>query len=315
MKKNRFSIIIPVYNCEKYISQSLESALSQKYSNYEIIVINDGSTDGTGKIITDMAKKERKITVLNTGNLGTSGARNLGMRKASGDYVIFLDADDFIDSNVIEIINANLKNDEMIVYGYKKEFMNRTCISMDYDRVIQKDNIEKEILLNNKIGGFICNKVFSMRIIRQYKLSFDEKIHYAEDLDFILKYVKYISTIRYLKISPYHYRMRKNSASSSKTNKKILTILDIYERLIAKYGGHKAISESLKYDFLVNYEKYKHIPEAKRYKDKVSNYRKEINHISSLSLPRYIKYNFIYRNRRIYKIMERLKNIKEMRYE
>ena len=115
----RFSIIVPVYNVEKYIEECLNSILKQNYKNYEVIVINDGSLDKSGEICENFSKKNFNFKVIHVKNGGLSSARNIGIKKALGEYILFLDGDDFIAKNCLEDIDNLIKknNSTDIVFG------------------------------------------------------------------------------------------------------------------------------------------------------------------------------------------------------
>lgn len=131
MEKIKFSIIVPVYNTEQYLERCFNSILNQTYKNYEVIVVNDGSNDESLKII----KKYKEFICINQKNQGLSMARNNGIKKASGDYLIFLDSDDYINTSLLEILSKNIKGEDVIryqlatfdnnnneIYYYEKDF-------------------------------------------------------------------------------------------------------------------------------------------------------------------------------------------------
>lgn len=107
----KYSIIVPAYNVEKYIEKCLESIFKSTYSNYEVIIINDGSTDNTKKIISQYVEKYKNIIYIEQENKGLSEARNEGVKRATGDYILFIDSDDYIDNNLLEVINSNITED------------------------------------------------------------------------------------------------------------------------------------------------------------------------------------------------------------
>lgn len=118
----KFSIIIPVYNVEKYISKCLESVLSQSYENYEVILVNDGSTDGSYEIIEQYEKRDDRISCHSKENGGLSDARNYGLQFVTGDYILFLDSDDYWESGLLEQINTSLEDGQadMLRFSFQK---------------------------------------------------------------------------------------------------------------------------------------------------------------------------------------------------
>ncbi len=114
------SVIIPVYNVEQYLCECIDSVLSQTYSDYEIILVNDGSTDSSGIICDNYARANNSIRVIHKNNGGLSEARNYGVATAVGDFVLFLDSDDRITANALEILNDKIANCDLVIFGYKK---------------------------------------------------------------------------------------------------------------------------------------------------------------------------------------------------
>lgn len=118
----KISIIIPCYNVEQYISQCLESILSQSYPHLEIICINDGSADGTLQLLQKYSKQDSRVILITQSNQGISGARNTGLAKASGELVMFVDGDDWLDINAISMLLGGYKDEDIVVFSYTREF-------------------------------------------------------------------------------------------------------------------------------------------------------------------------------------------------
>lgn len=114
----RISVIVPVYNAEKYLTQCVESILRQDFTDFELLLINDGSKDKSGLICDEYAQKDQRVKVFHKENSGVSSTRNLGIDKAQGEYIAFIDSDDYVDSNYLSIL-TNVTAD-LIVTGYKK---------------------------------------------------------------------------------------------------------------------------------------------------------------------------------------------------
>ena len=130
-----FSIIVPIYNVEKYLARCIDSILDQDYANYEIILVNDGSTDNSLLIAEKYSKKYSNIILINKENGGLSDARNVGLDTAKGQYVIFLDSDDAIDKNALKTINCALENQEdidVLAGEYKEIFSDKVVIQSRY---------------------------------------------------------------------------------------------------------------------------------------------------------------------------------------
>lgn len=214
MKK--VSIIIPVFNGKKYIARSVESALSQTYKNIEVIVVDDGSTDKTLEICKKIQNNDPRLVIVKKKNGGVSSARNFGIEKAAGDYIFFLDADDYLDAGVIEkLVVENSKKPGLVscaieaIYDYGAEVLKR-------NKVYAKDEFYRRVL-NNTLQGFACGYLFETDICRE--VLFDQNLIYCEDLVFV---AKYIETAKIKKIyfvdkenGVLHYVQNNNSATKS----------------------------------------------------------------------------------------------------
>ena len=193
---NKVSIIIPIYNTEKYLKACLDSVLSQTYENLEIILIDDGSTDNSGKIIDDYAKKDHRIKVVHQKNRGQSAARNEGLKKATGDYISFIDADDKIKPNFIEKLLAPFdETTALTVCGIHYKRLKQHSAEDVYINPLRakKPNESKKayILYLLAIDGRLyssVNKLYKADIAKS--LTFDESLNFAEDTRFVLNYLK-----------------------------------------------------------------------------------------------------------------------------
>lgn len=186
------SVIIPVYNVEKYISKGIESVIKQTYKNLEIIVIDDGSIDDTYNIIKKIANRDRRIKVFQKRNGGVSSARNLGLKVANGKYVIFLDSDDWLEENAIEyLMNLIIQygNDNLVCcdrywisYDDKRKGLKR--IKPFINTGIEKKSA-KDVLLHIGTGEYnlqsACYKLFDLNKIKRNNIYFNESIYYGED--------------------------------------------------------------------------------------------------------------------------------------
>src|SRR5690554_7275643 len=131
-KQVMISVIIPVYNSEKYLHKCIDSVLAQSYTNFELILVNDGSTDGSGKICDEYAEKDERVRVFHKDNGGVSSARNIGLKNSSGDYIIHADSDDLMLSGALESLyyEAKQSNSDIVIgnyiirYGSKDNFVN-----------------------------------------------------------------------------------------------------------------------------------------------------------------------------------------------
>lgn len=219
MEKLIFSIIIPCYNVEKYISKTIESVLNQTFGNFELILINDGSKDKTIEIIEFYKKQDKRIKVINKSNEGVSKTRNLGIELAKGEYLYFLDGDDCVENNLLENANLILKNKRIDMFSFGYDIKNnqwlKVCCNKKYD---EKLFTSKEFLikfLNKEINQHICSFIIKKEILK--RIEFDSKLITGEDLDFFMRLLLEKDFYIYRKSFPYfHYIIRENSATTRK---------------------------------------------------------------------------------------------------
>ena len=194
---NKVSIIVPIYNTEKYLKACLDSIINQTYQNLEIILIDDGSTDNSGKIIDDYAKKDKRIKAIHQKNAGQSAARNRGLKEASGEYISFIDSDDKVDRNFIKYLIAPYQESDtsITVCGRHYEMLHqkyRKTVFVSYIRPRKKHESKKAyILYLLTIDGRMysaIDKIFRANIAK--KIKFNESINFSEDTNYVLDYLK-----------------------------------------------------------------------------------------------------------------------------
>ncbi len=238
-KKPRFSIIVPVYNTEKYLKRCLDSISKQSFTDYEVIIINDGSTDNSSNIISKYPYK-----VINQENQGLSMARNNGVKVSSGDYLIFLDSDDYIEKDLLKEINESLfNNPDLVRFQIKEVFDNKDYINYKEEPFENKDGVEAFKLITKY--HFVEN-AWAYAIKREYylkeKFSF-KKGTYHEDFGLIPLVIiksKVVNSIDYL---GYCYYQRDgsimNSSDYAKTEKKVKDFYDHYLYLVKEINKTK----------------------------------------------------------------------------
>ena len=222
----KVSVIVPVYNVEQYLSDCLESICRQTLKGIEIIVVNDGSTDNSLSIIKSFQQKYSNIKLINKKNGGLSSARNAGIDMAVGEYLFFVDSDDFIDLDTLEKMYVKAKETHcpLIICGIlqywsdNKKKLYKKCIS-DKESIYDADLLYK-LQLSGRMGCQCCNKLYKREIWISHSLRFREGDYY-EDIEMAFKVVQAYQQA-YIMNSPYYkYRMRQNSIVVS-TNKKII---------------------------------------------------------------------------------------------
>lgn len=218
MKNNNklISIIVPVYNMEKYIDKCINSIINQTYKNIEIIIVDDGSTDKSNKMIDKYKKIDKRIKVYHKKNGGLSDARNYGLEKATGEYIGFVDSDDYIENNMYEILYNNLikyKADISVVnYNlvYEKDFNYKKNFKEISDKLLILNKMEtiKLLLDDNKFGNYAWNKLYKRELFNNIKYPVGRNM---EDLGTTYKIIEKCNRIVYDPIPLYNYLQRNNS--------------------------------------------------------------------------------------------------------
>lgn len=250
--EEKISVIVPLYNAEKYMNRCIESIIKQSYKNLEIILINDGSKDNTEKILKVYESKDDRIKCIDKENSGVSSSRNLGISVATGEYILFVDADDWLDVDAIKnLTNSMLHNmNYSIVRGrYVKEFNNiRKNVIQDekfaFNSNNKKENIQRlidEILIGN-MNCYVWLILIKTDVIKG-KIKFNEDIAMMEDTIFYIDILLNNNDIFFSEYITYHYYHNKNSASRS-----IKNCIRNYQDALKV---HKIIREKLKHKKLL----------------------------------------------------------------
>ena len=197
------SIIIPAYNTEKYIVKCLKSLQVQTYDNIEVIIVNDGSIDQTQNIISAFIKTDKRFLLINQENAGVSSARNVGINVSTGNYLIFVDSDDYVAPDYVETLLTLMKlgNNELVCADYYKVkngvVYSHSTDTQNVDILSRNDAID--LLHSDRyFQGYLWNKIFLKEIVTQNYISFDPEIKIWEDMQFCLKYLIHIEKIVYI---------------------------------------------------------------------------------------------------------------------
>jgi glycosyltransferase involved in cell wall biosynthesis len=226
-----FDIIVPVYNTEQYLPGCLHSIANQSYRFFNCVLVNDGSTDGSGDICDEWATKDNRFSVIHKINSGPGASRNIGMAKAEGDYLLFIDSDDFwIDSYCLEKINAALLEGEpdVLVFGIY-DFIEK--VNKLRNRTIASPSDKNDacyLLENSRFKSTMTDKAICRELAVKHNMRFSESIRMGEDQHFVADMLRYSLKIKYLPIPMYVYR--KHSASATKSFRKRInkTCEDLY---------------------------------------------------------------------------------------
>lgn len=207
------SIIIPIYNCEKYLDECIKSIIAQTYFKIEIILVDDGSTDSSLEICRKYCKKDNRIKIISQKNGGVADARNTGLKHASGKYVLFVDADDYVVKDfVYKMYNTCLEDKaDIVICGIYKVGKGKKLLV--YNGEVTKDNVSFLSLCTEHIGGYVCNKMFSMHMLKELQLWFNLELQIGEDLLFVCRYYEHCNKVSYISEGLYFYRLNRCSAT------------------------------------------------------------------------------------------------------
>ena len=202
----KISVIVPVYNAEKYLNRCIDSILVQTFTDFELLLINDGSKDKSGEICDEYSKKDIRVKVFHKENGGASSARNVGLDNARGEYICFCDADDFVDKTWLLCFSLYLEKNDMVISGFKI-FRNNKYVKDISMPVLNNKLSIIQYLEGQNISGYLWCKCFKKEIIDKYHIKFNEKYIIWEDLDFIYRYWCHASSIKLDKGINYNYFM------------------------------------------------------------------------------------------------------------
>lgn len=301
------SIIVPVYNVEKYLEKCVNSIVNQTYKNLEIILVDDGATDSSGKLCDELAKIDNRIKVYHKENGGLSDARNYGVERATGDYIGFVDSDDYIDSEMygklyeaikkenVDVAECNLK----IIYTDREELFTE----QKYYNVYTKQEYLEEYLKIEKIFGSACVRLIKSDIAKKLKFPVGklyEDTYYAYDL--IEKVDRYV-----IMNNPYYnYLMRENSITNTKFNPRIFDLIEIVEKFrkttYENYPGLKEAADCRK--MYAYFSVLNSILLEKNYRD--NEYYLEILSYFKRNYISLLKNKYINRNRKLSVILIKL---------
>lgn len=273
---NLISIIIPVYNSEKYLVCCLESIINQTYQNIEIILIDDGSKDGSSKICDEYARKDKRIKVIHKQNNGAAAARNTGLDNASGEYIAFVDSDDYIELNMYQEmmkINQQYDCDLVLCDCYKENESTKIIFTHDIrEGYYDKDMLYKEyfptLLMTNSvdypptISNCVC--LFKRKLIEENNLRYKEGMRFSEDLLFGSQAAYYTNSFYYMKNKAfYHYVLNNESVTHTFFSNKWIMMKSLYEYIKEFFGNVEDFDFSKQINISLLYFIYNCIGEIK----------------------------------------------------
>ena len=245
----KISVVIPVYKCEDTISKCIESILNQSYKNLEVILIDDGSPDNSGKICKEYSKRDNRVKVIHKKNGGVSSARNLGIDEATGDYITFIDSDDTLELEAFEVLINEISNNnlDLIMFGMKFDYyiqgrLVKSDIKVIENNLMFKDgNIKNEFfnLYNSNYLSSSCNKLIRLDLIKNNNIRFNEKLTIYEDLEFVIRTL--FSTRRIMATKEWFYNYRNellNGGFNKRTKNDYIKNFDVLNDTLWKYSDY-----------------------------------------------------------------------------
>lgn len=288
MKK--VSVIIPVYNVENYLRKCLDSLVNQTLKDIEIIVVNDGTTDNSQEIINEYVKKyPKKVVSIIQENGGQGAARNTCLLHAKGEYIGYVDSDDYVEENMYEELYKKAKEEDsdIVICG-------NNVVKENYE-LFSKEDVDKEFLLGKMA---VWNKIYKKNIIVDNKIQFRSKVWY-EDLDFTMKVYFSSKKISYVDKPLYNYLLREGSTMNNNNIKRNLELIEAFDSLI-DYCKDKKIYNKAKdeIEFLCIYHMYifattRVLNTNNKYKDKIEIINKFKNYINS-NFPNFKQNKYLY---------------------
>ena len=259
----RFTIIIPVYNVEKYIQACLDSVLGQSFSDWEAICVNDGSTDGSNVILEKYEAMDDRIKVISQSNAGTAAARNTGLRAAQGDYIFFLDSDDWLELDSLRILSNRLTGEDIFCFSGKR-YVESTGEYLPAD-ILPKKTYEKGIdyyienALLRRDFAFVCVvlRVYNRDFLMRNGLFFDDDISYEDNL-WVAITLYYAQTVTVIPDVLYIYRIREGSKMQEVSLNRKKDMLKVANRLAAFFIPQTGFDKTIVYRAITHHFQVAH---------------------------------------------------------
>ena len=247
---SRITVIIPVYNVEHYLRDCLDSVLNQTVSDWEAVCVNDGSTDGSEAILEEYAGKDNRIKVIVKSNGGLSSARNTGLDAAKGEYVLFLDSDDWLEPNALKTLADHLDGEDMVCFSGRR-FFEETGAYHPADPLSEKDYLTgmdyyNENALQHRDFAFVCAvlRLYNRSFLVEHGLRFKEGIFHEDNL-FTPQTCYYAHRVKVIDKCLYNYRVRPHSITTTADTKRLVDMMDVANELasffIPKSGFDKTV--------------------------------------------------------------------------
>ena len=295
----KISVIVPVYNTEEYLSRCIDSILSQTFTDFELILINDGSTDNSGRICDEYVLLDKRVTVIHKENGGVSSARNKGLNISKGEFITFIDSDDWIELYYLDQFLQ--ENVDFQICGYNQLISYPSLCKPDATRNVYLNDIANvfDVEFYKLYCRGILSKCFKKEIIDKYHLAFNQNLRIGEDTLFILQYLSHCKSIRF--ISNYGY----NYACIYEINKYKLSVNEYYQHITVLNNAVNECNMAFKQPFT----------KSKRWLNRFFYYECLIHPLKSQSLKTCVLQMKLYRKLKLYKYAPIYNyNYKEMLY-
>lgn len=252
------TIVIPVYNSGEFLDKCIASVLNQSYKNIEICIIDDGSTDNSRDKCDKYCRYNQNIKVLHKKNEGVSIARNCGIENASGEWIVFVDSDDFVTPDYIDSLFRTTNNGEMPFGMTGMAKVSKTGEIIEKNRTATKYTLKRneciELLFDYSNGywGYICGKIYNKNLLSKYNIRFREGIHFNEDRLFCFEYLSFLKKNEKIVIDTkayYNYVIHENAVTSQEISNKNLTELDAFivmDKIAKKRIGKSRLSSIIR---------------------------------------------------------------------
>lgn len=233
------SLIIPVYNAEKWLTRCLDSVVSQRWSDMEIILVDDGSTDTSHSICDHYAQKETRIKLIRQKNQGVATSRQNAIDHAQGEYVAFVDADDWVENDYLEklVSTASDENADMVICDYYDERPGETRhvkqqpVSLDHHAI--------QVQLNGNLMGVLWNKLIRRSVFSDFSITFPGDLRYGEDKYVLMKILNHPIKVAYTPYALYHFDQKSNMGSLTRAHSATVfkNMIQFYQRMLDEFNG------------------------------------------------------------------------------
>lgn len=247
-----FSVIIPIYNVEQYLRECLDSVLNQSFTDWEAICVNDGSTDNSAEILGEYALKDERIGIITQPNGGLSAARNAGMRAAKGDYILFLDSDDWLETNALHTLAENLDGEDMLCFSGRR-FFEKTEEFHPADQLMSQAYptgmaYYNDNALKSRDFAFVCVvlRIYKRSFLIDNGLWFKEGIFHEDNL-FTPLACYHAQRVKQISDCLYDYRVRSNSITTTENDKRLRDLLGTANMLAAFFVPKQGFDKTMVY--------------------------------------------------------------------